>query len=181
MFGQVAPQRLVVDGGELRAGERAAFDAQLAADRGRGHGVVAGDHAHLDAGALALGDRVAASGRGGSTMPTIASSVRSLTSASSSPLGSKVAGSKSRRATTITRSPALAMRSFSSSASWRFSSVIGDVVAFRHPDVAAAGDQHVGRALDEAAHDRLACSSVMSWNVAMNLYSESNGTSATRG
>ena len=41
--------------------------------------------------------------------------------------GSKVCGSKSLRATTITRSPALAMRSFSVSASGRFSSVTGSI------------------------------------------------------
>ena len=97
-----------------------------------------------------------ASARGGSTMPTIASRVRSFTSSIKLPLGSKVCGSKSRRATTITRSPALAMRSFSSSASGAV--LVGDRLrlAIRQPERTAARDQDIGRALDEAAHDRLA-------------------------
>ena len=49
-------QLLVAHGGELGAGERLAGDAELVADRGGGHRVVAGDHAHLDAGAVALLD-----------------------------------------------------------------------------------------------------------------------------
>ena len=57
-----------------------------------------------------------ASGRGGSTIPTIASSVRSVTSGSRSASWSKPAGSKSRWATTITRSPELAIRSLASRA-----------------------------------------------------------------
>ncbi|MEZ4715951.1 MAG: hypothetical protein R2851_07665 [Caldilineaceae bacterium] len=66
-----------------------------------------------------------ASGRGGSTMPIMANSVRSVIKSINLPRGSKVAGSKSRRATTITRSPALAMRSFSASATARLASVMG--------------------------------------------------------
>ena len=66
-----------------------------------------------------------ASGRGGSTMPTIASRVRSVTWPIRSPSGWKVAGSKSRCATTITRSPALAIRSLASRARCRLSSVTG--------------------------------------------------------
>ncbi len=66
-----------------------------------------------------------ASGRGGSTIPTMASSVRSVTSGSRSPSGRNVAGSKSRWATTITRWPELAIRSFASRARCRFSSVTG--------------------------------------------------------
>ena len=69
-----------------------------------------------------------ASARGGSTIPTIASSVRSWTRPSRSPLGSNVAGSKSRWATTITRSPPSAMRSLASSARCRLSSVTGTIV-----------------------------------------------------
>ena len=49
---------VVGKGGELGAGERASFDAELAGDRGGGRGVVAGDHADADAGVLAEGDGV---------------------------------------------------------------------------------------------------------------------------
>ena len=68
---------------------------------------------------------VLASGRGGSTMPTIASRVSSSTDPSRSASGSKRAGSKSRWATTMTRSPALAIASLASRARCRLSSVIG--------------------------------------------------------
>jgi hypothetical protein len=66
-----------------------------------------------------------ASARGGSTIPTMANKVRSVTRPSRSPAGSKVAGSRSRWATTITRSPAAAMRSLASRASERLASVTG--------------------------------------------------------
>ena len=71
---------------------------------------------------------VLASGRGGSTMPTIASSVSSWTSPMRSRPGWTAPGSKSRCATTITRSPAFAIWSFASSARCRLSSVIGTTV-----------------------------------------------------
>jgi hypothetical protein len=66
-----------------------------------------------------------ASERGGSTIPAIARRVRSWTRPSRSPAGSKDAGSRSRWATTIMRSPPSAMRSFASLARVRFWSVIG--------------------------------------------------------
>ena len=66
-----------------------------------------------------------ASGRGGSTIPTIARRVRSVTWLRRSPSGRKVAGSKSFWATTITRSPELAIASLTSSARCRLSSVTG--------------------------------------------------------
>ena len=53
-----APELLVGHRGELGAGERPPLDAELAGDRGRGGGVVAGDHADADAGVLAEGDGV---------------------------------------------------------------------------------------------------------------------------
>ena len=62
-----------------------------------------------------------ASARGGSTMPTMAMIVRSCTSLMRSASGSNWSGSKSRRATTITRSPDAAIRSFSASAAARWS------------------------------------------------------------
>ena len=97
-----------------------------------------------------------ASGLGGSTMPTIASSVRSWTRLRRSPPGSNVAGSKSRWATTMTRSPAAAMRSLASRARWRLSSVTCCERPVRVPVRPSARDQDVGRALDVAAHDRSA-------------------------
>ena len=93
-----------------------------------------------------------ASLRGGSTMPTRASSVRSCTCASSSPPGSKLAGSKSRAATASTRSPSPARRSFSVE-----HTVAGAFDGHRRPlgvpDRGRAREQHVRRSLDEAADD----------------------------
>ena len=66
-----------------------------------------------------------ASGRGGSTMPTIASSVSSCTWSMRSPPAVSTLGSRSRCATTMTRSPALAIWSLASRARCRLSSVIG--------------------------------------------------------
>ena len=56
-----------------------------------------------------------ASLRGGSTIPTSASSVSSCTSSRSGPSARKPAGSRSREATASTRSPSPASRSFSAS------------------------------------------------------------------
>jgi hypothetical protein len=64
-----------------------------------------------------------ASARGGSTIPAMANKVSSPTSPSRSPAGSKLAGSRSRWATTITRSPPSAMRSLAWVARVRFWSV----------------------------------------------------------
>ena len=66
-----------------------------------------------------------ASARGGSTIPTIASRVRSCTRSIRLPFGSKDPGLKSLSATTITRSPDAAMRSLASRARCLFSSVTG--------------------------------------------------------
>ena len=55
---QFLGQLIIAHGGKLGAGQGCALDAQLMPDGGRRHGVVAGDHAHLDAGAVALGDGV---------------------------------------------------------------------------------------------------------------------------
>ena len=56
------------------------------------------------------------SGRGGSIMPTMAVIWRSVTSASKSPCGSKLAGSRSFTAEAITRKPLPPSRDISSSA-----------------------------------------------------------------
>ena len=66
-----------------------------------------------------------ASGRGGSTMPTIARSVSSCTWSMSSPPEVSTLGSRSRCATTMTRSPAFAIWSLAAEARCRLSSVIG--------------------------------------------------------
>ena len=71
---------LVAQRRELGARERTALDSELRRDRGRGRRVVAGDHAHADARrpcSSAMASR--ASLRGGSTMPTSASSVSPCT------------------------------------------------------------------------------------------------------
>ena len=110
-----------------------------------------------------------ASARGGSTMPTMASRVRSCTWPSRSPLGSKVCGSKSRRATTITRSPAPAMRSFSSRARWRFSSVMGTVLPSGSQNEPPRATSTSGAPLTKQRTTGFPCSSGMWWKVAMNL------------
>ncbi len=66
-----------------------------------------------------------ASGRGGSTMPTIASRVSSCTWSIRSPPDVITVGSRSRCATTMTRSPASAIWSLATTARCRLSSVIG--------------------------------------------------------
>ena len=68
---------------------------------------------------------VLASGRGGSTMPTMASRVSSWTCVDEVAAGPEHAGSRSRWATTMTRSPAFAIWSLASRARCRLSSVIG--------------------------------------------------------
>jgi hypothetical protein len=94
----------------------------IAAARGR---MVAGDHPHPDAGRLALGDRRLglrprrvddAHHRQQGEVAHLLDQVA---------VGVEEAGSKSRCATTMTRSPAAAMRSLASSAKARLSSVIG--------------------------------------------------------
>ena len=71
----------------------------------------------------ALAMEALASGRGGSTIPTSASIVKSFTWESRSLDGSKLAGSKSRRATAITRKPCLPSRSLFSVYSLRTTSI----------------------------------------------------------
>ena len=93
-----------------------------------------------------------ASLRGGSTMPTRASSSRSATSASRSLAGSNEAGSKSRRATASTRMPVAGQpvvlgEHLIRRVAHRRRRAVGVQVARR------ARQQDVGRALDEAAHD----------------------------
>jgi hypothetical protein len=65
--------------GELGAQHRLARDAELLGDRRAGDHVVAGDHPHPDVGGLRVADRALDSSRGGSTMPTMGVSCRSVT------------------------------------------------------------------------------------------------------
>ena len=110
-----------------------------------------------------------ASARGGSTMPTIAKSVRSRMSSRCGASGWNVAGSKSRRATTMTRSPLAAMRSFSSLASCRRSSSIGVEVPSGVQNEAARPSNTSGAPLTKQRMTSLPWWSVIRWNVAMNL------------
>ena len=64
--------------GELRPQHRLAGDAELLGDRGAGGDVVAG-HRHADVGLLRVAYHHLDSSRGGSTMPTIDVSCRSVT------------------------------------------------------------------------------------------------------
>src|SRR4029453_11043435 len=55
---ELLDQLLVAHGSELRARDGTAFDPELRSDRTGRRGMVAGDHADADAGALALRDGV---------------------------------------------------------------------------------------------------------------------------
>ena len=98
-----------------------------------------------------------ASGRGGSTMPDhrqqrqVGDQLEQVRRP-----GSKVAGSKSRWATTITRSPEFAMPVVRLER--QVPVLVGDrdQRPVRRPVAGAARDQHVRRALDVAPHHRLA-------------------------
>ena len=126
-----------------------------------------------------------ASARGGSTMPDHRQQ-REVFDQVDQVVGRvdfTTAGSKSRWATTITRWPALAIRSLFSSRRCRLPSVIA-TLTLGAPDVASARRTGRRRSLDVAADHRAAPARrrrSCSWNVAMNLYAESNGTSPTRG
>ena len=97
-----------------------------------------------------------ASGRGGSTMPTIASRVRSCTRPIRSPLGSKVGGVEV--APGDDHDPLAGRGDAVVLVQGELAVLVGDrlALAVRQPVRAAAGDEHVRRALDEAAHHRLA-------------------------
>ena len=139
------------------AGDRPALDAQLAGDRGGRRGVVAGDHPDPDPGVVALGDR--GLGLGARRVDDADHrQQRELLDQVDQVAARRgtVPGSKSRCATTITRSPALAIWSLASRARCRLSSVIGDQGAVGVPDRRGARDEDVRGALDVAAHDRAA-------------------------
>ena len=154
--GQVAQQRLVAHGGELGAGERAAFDAQLASDRRRGDGVVAGDHAHLDAGALAFGDGDTRLGprrvddADHRQQREVVDQTEQVAAAVEGLRVEVAAGDHHDALAGLRHALVLVER--------EVAVLVGDrdALGVRHPDVGAARDEDVGRALDEAAHDRLA-------------------------
>ena len=115
-----------------------------------------------------------ASGRGGSTMPTSATSTirssRSIGSAaaSTSSVPRTVSGEKSCVPTASTRMPWPA--SFGVGAGVALPGGVVEVQDLGAAQVAVgAADQHVRRALDEAAHHVPAARSVHRWKVAMNL------------
>ena len=67
-------------------------EAELVGDRARGDGVVAGDHAHVDAGVERdVAPRRFASARSGSMIPTSATSTRSSTAAMGSARAAAIA------------------------------------------------------------------------------------------
>ena len=112
----LALERLVVAHRRpLGAGDRAAPDPELARDRLGGDGVVAGDHAHLDAGRVRLGDRrLRLRPRRVDDADEREQRSGPRSSGSRSAFGSNVAGSKSLRAVASTRSPCSPSRRFSS-------------------------------------------------------------------
>ena len=87
---------------------------ELLRDRLGGDRVVAGDHAHLDAGVLAMAIAAFAAGRGGSTMPTSVSSGEAVDQLQQVGVRVEASGSKSLRAVASTRRPCSASRWFSS-------------------------------------------------------------------
>ena len=103
--GSCCGELLVGEGGELGAGEGAAPDAELLADGGGGDRVVAGDHPDLDAGAVALGDGRLGLGAGRVDDADHRDDREVVHHADQVAGRVELAGSKSRRATTITRSP----------------------------------------------------------------------------
>ena len=112
-------------------------------------------------------------------MPTSASNVSPCTSSRSEPSGWKSAGSSSRAATARTRRPAPASRSFSArTRSLPASTGISDPSASLTYEERASRTS--GAPLTKQRTTACAASSI-SWNVAINLYSESKGTSPTRG
>ena len=171
-LGELGGQLLVGQGGELGAGERLAGDAELLADGGGRDRVVAGDHAHLDAGAVALA-RWPPSPRPGAGRRCRPSpcSVRSWTSSRCrSRPGRTWPGSKSRRATTITRSPDAAMRSFSVERQ-RLAVVVDRRGRRRRASrtSSARSMSTSGAPLTKQRTTSRPSRSVIRWNVAMNL------------
>ena len=170
---------------ELGAADRAPGDAELAGDRRGGDRVVAGDHAYLDAGLLA---RVAiaafACGRGGSTIPTSASTCQPVEQAAAyrrrrverAPIEVLAAGRQ--------HTQALARRAARSPPGSGLELVVDrrDGVHRRGSTIAAT-ERAAGRARPSRSSGRRRgrSSSVIWWNVAMSLYAASNGSSATRG
>ena len=155
-LGQLFHEFVIAHSLELCAGEGGAFDAQLVADGRRGHGVVAGDHAHLDAGAVALGDGVF--GLGARRIDDADHGHQRQVGDQLDQVGLGVEGCRVEVA---------AGHHHHTFARGCHTIVLGDrqiaglvghgrVRSFRHPEVAAAVDQHVGRALDEGSHHRLA-------------------------
>ena len=148
---QLLLQLVVGNGGKLRACERPARDAQLLADGRRRHGMVAGDHAHLDAGAVALGNGVLGLGARRVDDADHRQQRQVVHQVDQLGLGVErlrveVAACHHHHALAHLRHPVVFLH--------RQALVLFDDrlhVAARQPERAAAGDQHIGRTLDKAA------------------------------
>ena len=108
-------------------------------------------------------------GRGGSTIPTRASSSSPVTSGSRSAPGSKAAGSKSLRAMAITRRPCSPSRWFSARYRCRNSPSAGAGPASASATVAARASSWSGAPLTKHRITSLPDASVIVWNVAISL------------
>ena len=174
-----ARSSIVGEGGELGAGHRLAVDAELAGDgRGRG-GVIAGDHADADAGVLAQGDGV---------LGLLARRIDDADEGEQLQVGDErqqvarrversrveVAPGDRQHPHPVCGQPIVLGQHLSGRVAHRLRCSVSVEIVRR------ARQQDVRRTLDEASDD-LAPSSSISWNVAISLYSASNGTSATRG
>ena len=108
-------------------------------------------------------------GRGGSTMPTRASSSSPVTMGSRSAPGSKAAGSKSLRAIAITLRPCSPSRWFSARYRCRNPPSAGAGPASASMTVAARGSSWSGAPLTKHRITCLPDASVILWNVAISL------------
>jgi len=108
-------------------------------------------------------------GRGGSTMPTRASSSSPVISGSRSAPGSKAAGSKSLRAVAITRRPCSPSRWFSAVYRCRNASSAGAGPLPAPTNVAARASSWSGAPLTKHRITSLPDAPVILWNVAISL------------
>ena len=122
-----------------------------------------------------------ASARSGSMMPTMPTKSRSCVSdIGSEPIASSSSSSTNRAANASTRRPCSPIRSLAASMSDRISS-IGTWVSLNGPPARAQRARTTSGPPFTSSTTRSRPASVARWKVAMNLYSESKGTSASRG
>ena len=151
--GRRAASSSVAQRRELRTGERVAGDAELASDRGRGDGVVASDHADLDARPFAVGDGGLGLGARWVDDADHGQEREILYELDEVPVGIERAGvevtsTDHHHPFTLRGDPVVLVQG-------QMAIVVGDRMdpAVGEHVEAAAGDEHVGGALDEAAHD----------------------------